>query len=1151
MNKTKTLKKNILSLVICLLIVTILFFFTNGLYFLDATKKYFGLTLNDFGLACTAIITILAITFNKIPIPKLLKSYHFLLFIISIPFLVLISSIAGKFNFEQSLWTGLRPQRFLLLFPFIYLSLVALVKNDAISLKSVKITCIVFSLIYCSLGIVQLLLKDKFFFLQVRHVDERGIRIIMASAPVFLGASLLIGEIANAFKNKFKYKAILLIVGFVYLCLFDLLITRYRIYIITYIVATLACFAVFFSRRKPNLFKKIYPCVLGFFIVLVIGAAVFLITNLITDGSILVRFNGYFNYLSIFSNYPFAGIGFPSELNLWSKLVARLSNRINYVDIGLVGFIGLYGLVGVAYYCLFFYLSALFIRGSKRKNNYLLFFTLAFYLFGSLTVIPYFCDQNIIIACILLSTIECEEFLYRETLKDGIEMPKNTKVVMIGPKVFPSRVGGIDIVVEKLSRELVKEGNDVVVYAHKRGIKERELDGIQIKKIFRLNLGNLAAVSYSFFATLKALFSDADIIHFHGEGVGLFLWMTRFTSKKIVVTIHGLDWKRGKFKGTGSKVLLLSEKRIVKYADELIVLSQNDHDYFLEKYNKKSTIIPNGFDAQKLLKPNIIKTKYGLEKDSYFLFLARIVPEKGLHYLIEAYKSGEFKHKLVISGSDSNSKKYFDEMKELAKDNPNIIFTGFVSGDELHELYSNAFVYILPSDIEGMAMSLIEALGHKKVCLVSNIPENKISRENLIYFEKSSVPDLAKKLKELDDKEVSFKETKDFMTWSDIAKKNEEIYKDKKKYDYVIVGSGLYGSVCARELTDKGYKVLVVEKRGHLGGNIYTERVKGIDIHKYGAHIFHTSNERVWNYVNKFAEFNNFVNTPKANYKGEIYSLPFNMNTFSELWKDVKTAEDAKKHIEEEKSKFKVDNPSNLEEQAISLVGSTIYEKLIRGYTAKQWGRDCKDLPAFIIKRIPVRYEFNNNYFNDIYQGIPTEGYTHLIEKLLERIEVRLDYDFFAYENELINDAEKIIYTGPIDRFFNYKYGNLEYRKVEFKEKTLNKKYFQTVAVTNYTDSETPYTRIIEHKHFNFNENPKFTVISYEYPSEWKLGDEPYYPINNERNSELLAKYQDEAKSLNNIIFGGRLGEYRYYDMDKVVEKALMFVDTIGKKDEE
>ncbi len=361
-------------------------------------------------------------------------------------------------------------------------------------------------------------------------------------------------------------------------------------------------------------------------------------------------------------------------------------------------------------------------------------------------------------------------------------------------------------------------------------------------------------------------------------------------------------------------------------------------------------------------------------------------------------------------------------------------------------------------------------------------------------------------------------------------------------YDYLIVGTGLYGSICAYELTKKGYKCLVIDKRNHIGGNIYTENIEGINVHKYGAHIFHTSNKEVWDYINQFAEFNNYINSPVARYKNELYNLPFNMNTFTKLWNDVFTPEDAKNRIEEEKASYHVEEPKNLEEQAINLVGPTIYEKLIKGYTAKQWGRKCDELPAFIIKRLPVRFTFDNNYFNDRYQGIPVGGYTKIIEKMLEGIEVRLNTNFFSNRKEFENIAKKIIYTGPIDEFFEYKFGPLEYRSVRFETEILDKVNYQGNAVVNYTEYEVPYTRIIEHKHFEFDVTSPKTVISKEYSSTWKLGDEPYYPVNNDKNNTLYAKYKEEADKLGNVIFGGRLGQYKYYDMDKVIVEALKLV---------
>ena len=363
-----------------------------------------------------------------------------------------------------------------------------------------------------------------------------------------------------------------------------------------------------------------------------------------------------------------------------------------------------------------------------------------------------------------------------------------------------------------------------------------------------------------------------------------------------------------------------------------------------------------------------------------------------------------------------------------------------------------------------------------------------------------------------------------------------------KQYDYLVVGSGLYGSIFAREATNKGKKVLVVDKRNNVGGNIYTEDVEGIHVHKYGAHIFHTNDEKVWNYITKYATFNRFTNSPVANYKGELYSLPFNMYTFNKMW-GVVTPEEAQAKIDEQRKEIQGE-PKNLEEQAISLVGRDIYEKLIKGYTEKQWGRDCKDLPSFIIKRLPVRLTFDNNYFNALYQGIPMGGYTKLINNLLEGIEVRLNIDYLEHKEELDALADKIVYTGPIDAYFDYSLGYLEYRSVRFETELLNMPNYQGNAAVNYTDRETPYTRIIEHKWFEFgkddngNDLPK-TVISKEYSSEWKIGDEPYYPVNDEKNSNLYNQYKELAQKENNIIFGGRLGEYKYYDMDQVIASVL------------
>ena len=363
------------------------------------------------------------------------------------------------------------------------------------------------------------------------------------------------------------------------------------------------------------------------------------------------------------------------------------------------------------------------------------------------------------------------------------------------------------------------------------------------------------------------------------------------------------------------------------------------------------------------------------------------------------------------------------------------------------------------------------------------------------------------------------------------------------KYDYLVVGSGLYGAVFAREAADRGKKVLVIDKRPNVAGNIYTEKVEGIHVHKYGAHIFHTNDTKVWKYITRFAEFNRFTNSPVANYRGELYSLPFNMYTFNKMWGVVTPTEAAAK-IEEQKKEACITEPKNLEEQAISLVGRDIFEKLIKGYTEKQWGRDCKELPAFIIKRLPVRLTFDNNYFNALYQGIPIGGYTKLVEHLLEGIEVRLNTDYLEQKEELDRLAETVVYTGPIDAYFGYSLGALEYRSVRFETEVLDIPNFQGNAAVNYTDRETPWTRIIEHKWFEFGKDeqgqelPK-TVISREYSSEWKPGDEPYYPVNDEKNGALYAEYKKLADAEQNVIFGGRLAEYRYYDMDAVIASAL------------
>ena len=364
------------------------------------------------------------------------------------------------------------------------------------------------------------------------------------------------------------------------------------------------------------------------------------------------------------------------------------------------------------------------------------------------------------------------------------------------------------------------------------------------------------------------------------------------------------------------------------------------------------------------------------------------------------------------------------------------------------------------------------------------------------------------------------------------------------KYNYLIVGAGIFGSVVAHCLSLLGKKCLIIDKRPHIGGNVYTEKIKDINVHKYGAHIFHTSNKRVWDFVNSFVEFNRYTNSPVANYKGKLYNLPFNMNTFYQMW-GVTTPEQAAKIIEEQRAKTCVVNPNNLEEQAISLVGEDIYRILVKEYTEKQWGRKATDLPAFIIKRLPVRFTFDNNYFNDKYQGIPIGGYTALIEKMLKGVEVRLNADYFADKEYYDTLADKIIYTGEIDRYFDYCFGHLEYRTVRFETEVLEGvSNYQGNAVVNYTDADTPYTRIIEHKHFEFGQQPD-TVISKEYSKEWKPGDEPYYPVNDEKNSELYKRYKSLADAQTKVIFGGRLAEYRYYDMHQVIENALNLSDKL------
>ena len=357
------------------------------------------------------------------------------------------------------------------------------------------------------------------------------------------------------------------------------------------------------------------------------------------------------------------------------------------------------------------------------------------------------------------------------------------------------------------------------------------------------------------------------------------------------------------------------------------------------------------------------------------------------------------------------------------------------------------------------------------------------------------------------------------------------------KYDYLVVGAGLYGAVFARQATDAGKKVLVIDKRDHIAGNVYTREMEGINVHVYGAHIFHTNDRQVWDYVNRFAEFNRFTNSPVANYKGELYSLPFNMYTFNKMW-GVVTPQEAADEIARQKAAAGITEPKNLEEQAISLVGTDIYEKLVKGYTEKQWGRPCHELPAFIIKRLPVRLTFDNNYFNALYQGIPMGGYTRMVENMLAGIDVSLGVDYLEQKQALDSLADKVVYTGPVDAYFDYQLGHLQYRSVRFETEVLDMPNFQGNAAVNYTDRETPWTRIIEHKWFEFGTQPK-TVSSREFSSEWKPGDEPYYPVNDEKNGALYAQYKALAEEEENVIFGGRLGEYKYYDMDAVIAAAL------------
>lgn len=422
-----------------------------------------------------------------------------------------------------------------------------------------------------------------------------------------------------------------------------------------------------------------------------------------------------------------------------------------------------------------------------------------------------------------------------------------------------------------------------------------------------------------------------------------------------------------------------------------------------------------------------------------------------------------------------------------------------------------------------------------------NIESVKNLCENAVWLDGGKVRMIGKATEICD----AYKEEQERLSREKKERKRAKLREEHKKYDYLIAGAGLFGAVCANELTKAGKRCLVVDRRDHIGGNVYTEDTDGIHVHKYGAHIFHTSNEEVWKYVNRLTKFNNYINSPVAIYKDELYNLPFNMNTFSKLWR-IRKPQEVKEKIAEQIAELGITEPKNLEEQALSLVGTDVYEKLIKGYTEKQWGRDCKDLPAFIIKRLPLRFTYDNNYFNDRYQGIPMGGYTPMIQKLLENVDVMLETDYFEYKKENPEMFDKTIYTGMIDEYFDFCYGHLEYRTVRFETERLEEENYQGNAVVNYTEKEVPYTRIIEHKHFEpelEKEEPKdYTIISKEYSTEWKPGSEPYYPVNDEKNNELYEKYKALAEKEKNTIFGGRLGQYKYYDMDKVIEAALKTV---------
>ncbi len=434
-------------------------------------------------------------------------------------------------------------------------------------------------------------------------------------------------------------------------------------------------------------------------------------------------------------------------------------------------------------------------------------------------------------------------------------------------------------------------------------------------------------------------------------------------------------------------------------------------------------------------------------------------------------------------------------------------------------------------------MRLMQSSGTTLLYVSHNIESVKSLCDHVIWLDKG-------KVRMIGDSETvcnTYKKEQDAITKKRKEKKREELRKAKKKYDYLVVGSGLYGAVFANEMTKYGKRCLVIDKRNHIGGNIYSEKIDGIEVHKYGAHIFHTDNSKTWSYVNKLVSLNAFVNSPLANYKNELYNLPFNMNTFYQMW-GIRNPQEAKAKIADQMKELKLENPQNLEEQALSLVGPDVYEKLVKGYTEKQWGKDCKDLPAFIIKRLPLRFTYDNNYFNDKYQGIPSKGYTAIIKKLLDDIDVQLETDFFTYRQEHPDMFDRVVFTGMIDEYFDYQLGHLEYRTVRFETERLEQADFQGNAVVNYTEREIPYTRIIEHKHFMPHEerkNPKeHTIISREYSETWKPGMEPYYPVNDEKNNLLYERYKELAEKEEKVIFGGRLGEYKYYDMDKTIEAA-------------